>query len=72
MDFGCGTGRYLEIFQKFKAVYLVDVSKHNLKIASEKAQKLKISTRVFRRSLSFLSVKVDYFFSAGVWILLSI
>ena len=62
MDFGCGTGRYLEIFQKFKAVYLVDVSKHNLKIASEKAQKLKISTRVFRRSLSFLSVKVDYFF----------
>ena len=38
MDFGCGTGRYLEIFQKFKVVYLVDVSKHNLKIASEKAQ----------------------------------
>lgn len=67
MDFGCGTGRYLEIFQKFKVVYLVDVSKHNLNIASEKAQKLKISTRLFRRSLSFLPVKVDYFFSAGVF-----
>ncbi len=67
MDFGCGTGRYLEIFKKFKIVYLVDVSKHNLKIASEKAQKLKISTRVLRRSLSFLPVKVDYFFSAGVF-----
>lgn len=67
MDFGCGSGRYLEIFKKFKIVYLVDVSKHNLKIASEKAQKLKITTRAFRRSLSFLPVKVDYFFSAGVF-----
>ena len=40
LDFGCGTGRYLELQKLYKKVYLLDISKHNLKIASEVADEL--------------------------------
>ena len=29
IDFGCGTGRYLEIYANFNLVHLVDISKEN-------------------------------------------
>ncbi len=67
MDFGCGTGRYLEIFNKFKFIYLVDISKQNLKLASEKANNMDIKFKILRRSFTFLGTKVDYFFSTGVF-----
>ena len=67
MDFGCGTGRYLDIFKNFQLVYLVDISRHNLKLAEEKAQTLEINYVVKRQSLNKLNEKVDYFFSSGVF-----
>ena len=67
MDFGCGTGRYLNILKNFQVVYLVDISMHNLQLASNKAKSLNINHKLKRRSLSFLNIKVDYFFSVGVF-----
>ena len=67
MDFGCGTGRYLNILKNFQLVYLVDISMHNLQLASNKAKSLNINHKLKRRSLSFLNIKVDYFFSVGVF-----
>lgn len=67
MDFGCGTGRYLNILKNFQTIYLVDISKHNLQLASTKAKSLNIDHKLKRRSLSFLNIKVDYFFSVGVF-----
>ncbi len=67
LDFGCGTGRYLEIQKNFKKVYLVDISKHNLKIASKIASQLNINHSVIEKSLFALNKKVDCFFSVGVF-----
>ena len=65
MDFGCGTGRYLDIFKNFQLVYLVDISQHNLKLAAMKAETMEINYEVKRQSLNQLNVKVDYFFLLG-------
>jgi len=67
LDFGCGTGRYLTQFQNFQFTYLVDISKENLKLASQKAKNLKIKHQIIRSSLFSLDRKVDYFFSVGVF-----
>ena len=67
LDFGCGTGRYLDIFKNFQLVYLVDISQHNLKLAAMKAETMEINYEVKRQSLNQLNVKVDYFFSTGVF-----
>ena len=67
MDFGCGTGRYLDIFKNFKLVYLVDISRHNLNLAAIKANSMNINFKLKRRSFSFLNTKADYFFSTGVF-----
>tara|TARA_Y100000590_G_scaffold152734_1_gene175335 strand:+ start:271 stop:882 length:612 start_codon:yes stop_codon:yes gene_type:complete len=67
LDFGCGTGRYLEIQKNFKKVYLVDISKHNLSIASKIADELNINHSVIKKSLFGLNKKVDCFFSVGVF-----
>ena len=52
LDFGCGTGRYLELQKLYKKVYLVDISKHNLKIASQVADKLEIEYETIKGSLN--------------------
>ena len=67
LDFGCGTGRYLEIFKNFKFVYLVDISKENLKIASKKADDIGIDYKTKRGSLFSLDTQIDCFFSVGVF-----
>ncbi len=67
LDFGCGTGRYLEIQKNFKKVYLVDLSKHNLKLASKIASELNINHSLIEKSLFALNQKVDCFFSVGVF-----
>lgn len=67
LDFGCGTGRYLEIFKNFKFVYLVDISKENLKTASIKADKMAIKYKIIRSSIFSLDMQIDLFFSVGVF-----
>ena len=67
LDFGCGTGRYLEIFKNFKFVYLVDISKENLKTASIKAEKIGIKYKIIRSSIFSLDMQIDLFFSVGVF-----
>lgn len=67
LDFGCGTGRYLEIFKNFKFVYLVDISKENLKTASIKAEKIGIKYKTIRSSIFSLDMQIDLFFSVGVF-----
>ena len=67
LDFGCGTGRYLELQKLYKKVYLVDISKHNLKIASENADKLEIEYETIKKSLNSIKSKVDIFFCVGVF-----
>tara|TARA_B100001996_G_scaffold379053_1_gene364161 strand:- start:1015 stop:1728 length:714 start_codon:yes stop_codon:yes gene_type:complete len=67
VDFGCGTGRYLEVQKIYKKVYLVDISNHNLKIASEIAKKLDIEYEAIQGSLNAIKKKIDVFFSVGVF-----
>jgi len=67
LDFGCGTGRYLEIQKNYKKVYLVDISKHNLLIASKNADKLKIDHSLIKKSLFGINMNIDIFFSVGVF-----
>tara|TARA_B100000287_G_scaffold375563_1_gene376139 strand:- start:447 stop:1073 length:627 start_codon:yes stop_codon:yes gene_type:complete len=67
IDFGCGTGRYLEIYANFNLVHLVDISKENLKLASIKAEKLGIKYNIIRSSIFSLNSQVDIFFSVGVF-----
>ncbi len=67
LDFGCGTGRYLEIQKNFRKVYLVDISKHNLLIASSNARELKIEHSVLKKSLFGIKTNIDIFFSVGVF-----
>ena len=67
LDFGCGTGRYLELQKLYKKVYLVDISKHNLKIASEVADKLEIKHETIKGSLNSIKSKIDIFFCVGVF-----
>ena len=67
LDFGCGTGRYLELQKLYKKVYLVDISKHNLKIASQVADKLEIEYETIKGSLNSIKSEVDIFFCVGVF-----
>ena len=67
LDFGCGTGRYLELFKDYKFIYLVDVSRHNLKFASKNSKNLNLNYKTYKKSLNSLNFKVDCFFSAGVF-----
>ena len=67
LDFGCGTGRYLEIYKDFNVVYLVDISKENLKIATKKADAIGINYKTIRGSLFSLDTPIDCFFSIGVF-----
>ena len=67
LDFGCGTGRYLELQKLYKKVYLLDISKHNLKIASEVADELEIKYETIQGSLNSVKNLIDIFFSVGVF-----
>ena len=67
IDFGCGTGRYLDIFTNFNFIHLVDVSKENLKLASIKADDIGIKYETIRSSIFSLDTQVDIFFSIGVF-----
>ena len=67
LDFGCGTGRYLEIQKLYKKVYLLDISKHNLKIASEVDDKLEVKYETIQGSLNSFNNLIDIFFSVGVF-----
>ncbi|OUU28798.1 MAG: hypothetical protein CBC04_00640 [Verrucomicrobia bacterium TMED44] len=67
LDFGCGTGRYLELQKLYKKIYLVDISKYNLKIASEVADKLEINFETIKGSLNSIKSKIDIFFCVGVF-----
>ena len=67
LDFGCGTGRYLEIQKLYKKVYLLDISKHNLKIASEVADELEVKYETIQGSLNSVKNLIDIFFSVGVF-----
>ena len=67
LDFGCGTGRYLELQKLYKKVYLLDISKHNLKIASEVADELEIKYVTIQGSLNSVKNLIDIFFSVGVF-----
>ena len=53
--------------KNFKKVYLVDLSKHNLKLASKIASELNINHSLIEKSLFALNKKVDCFFSVGVF-----
>ena len=67
LDFGCGTGRYLELQKLYKKIYLVDISKYNLKIASGVADKLEIEYETIKGSLNSIKSEVDIFFCVGVF-----
>jgi SAM-dependent methyltransferase len=67
LDFGCGTGRYLQLFKDYKLIYLVDISRHNLKYASKNSKKLNLNYKTYKKSLNSLNFKVDCFFSTGVF-----
>ena len=67
LDFGCGTGRYLDLQKLYKKVYLVDISKHNLKIASEVADKIKVEYETIQGSFNSIKNQIDIFFSVGVF-----
>tara|TARA_Y100000389_G_scaffold201040_1_gene242801 strand:- start:310 stop:1017 length:708 start_codon:yes stop_codon:yes gene_type:complete len=67
LDFGCGTGRYLELQKLYKKIYLVDISKYNLKIASGVADKLEIEYETIMGSLNSIKSEIDIFFCVGVF-----
>lgn len=67
LDFGCGTGRYLELQKLYKKIYLVDISEHCLKIASKNADKLEIEYETIKGSLNSIKSEVDIFFCVGVF-----
>ena len=60
LDFACGTGRILEIFErKAKNVYGVDVSKEMLKIARSKFTKTKFSNIDLTRNRNHFNFKFN-------------
>jgi len=70
VDFGCGTGEYVQAAVAAKKIYAVDVSESMLKVCREKLKNFPqaeiINTPAENFNLSF-GVKADLIIAVGVW-----